>query len=412
MSIIQKIFGSKKLQRRKVLAEKLEIEESINHFATSLIEQNSVDEILWGITKGCISKLKFVDCVVYWVDHKEKVLVQKAAYGAKNPLNFEIYKPMAIPLGKGIVGSVAEKGKAELIKDTSKDSRYIVDDEMRYSEIAVPVICDSKVVAIIDAEHPEKNFFRPKHLKILSKIATVSALKIHRLQMEEAFRQTELKLLADNKRIADAKLLALRLQMNPHFIFNSLNSINNFILQNYTEKASEYLSKFSRLIRQISANMKTEWIALRSELQALDIYLELEQLRMDNKFEIVVCVDKNINTDLVYVPPFLMQPYIENAIRHGLRNKKDENSIVKISCCREGDYLMMKIFDNGIGREAASKIPSAVYKTGSTKITEERLQILNEIYDADAYIKIDDLYDDEKKALGTEVTFSIKIKNA
>jgi putative methionine-R-sulfoxide reductase with GAF domain len=163
--------------QKKVLLERLEIEESINHFATSLIEKSSVEEILWSITKNCISKLNFVDCVIYWLNEEQNMLIQKAAYGAKNLRQNEIFNPIAIPLGKGIVGSVALSGKAEIIKDTSKDRRYLADDEVRLSEISVPVICDSKVVAVIDSEHPSYNFFRPKHLKILLKIASICALK-------------------------------------------------------------------------------------------------------------------------------------------------------------------------------------------------------------------------------------------
>jgi sensor histidine kinase YesM len=121
--------------------------------------------------------------------------------------------------------------------------------------------------------------------------------------MEEAFRESEHKLMENNKRIAEIKLLALRLQMNPHFIFNSLNSINNFILQNNPDQASEYLTKFSKLMRQIAANTKTEWILLKDELQSLRIYLELEKLRSDNKFEVHFCIDEDLNTETIFVPP-------------------------------------------------------------------------------------------------------------
>jgi two-component system, LytTR family, sensor kinase len=412
MKILQKIFNSNTLRREKVLMEKLEIERSINHFASSLIEQNTVDEILWSIIKNCIRKLNFTDCVIYWLDSDANILLQKAAYGGKNPKDQEIFQPIQIPLGKGIVGNVALNCKAEIVKDTSKDERYIADDEVRYSEITVPIICDAKVVGVIDAEHPEKNFFRPKHLKILSKIASIAAAKIQRLQIEEAYRSTALRLMENNKWIAETKLLALRLQMNPHFIFNSLNSINNFILQHQAEQASEYLNKFSKLIRQISDNMKTEWVSLKNELQALQIYLELEQLRSDNKFEIELSVCDTMNPEMVHVPPLFMQPYIENAIRHGLLNKKDGKGIIKITCCQENSHLVMQIEDNGIGRSAAAQMPVPVYKSGGIKITEERLQIVNEIYNADAQVQIEDLYNTDKTAAGTKVTFTLKIKNA
>ena len=192
--------NSAQYKRVAVLAEELEIERAINYFATSLVDQNTVDEILWDVTKNCISRLKFVDCVIYMVDETGNILIQKAAYGPKNPRSYEIFQPIEIPIGKGIVGSVARSGKAEIIRDTTKDSRYITDDEARLSEITVPIICDGKVIGIIDAEHPEKNFFRPKHLKILTKIAALCAGKINKVQIEEAFRKTEFQLMENNRK--------------------------------------------------------------------------------------------------------------------------------------------------------------------------------------------------------------------
>src|SRR5688500_5712611 len=281
-------------KRVAVLIEELEIERAINYFATSLVDQNTVDEVLWDVTKNCISRLKFVDCVIYMVDEKSTTLLQKAAYGPKNPRSYEIFHPIEIPVGKGIVGSVAKSGKAEIIRDTTKDKRYITDDDVRLSEITVPIISEGKVIGIIDAEHPEKNFFKPKHLRILSKIAALCAGAINKVQIEEAFRKTEFQLMENNRKIAETKLLALRLQMNTHFIFNSFTAINNFILNNDTEHASLLLTKFSRFVRQVLDNSKTEWISLQDELKALQIYIELEQLRFDNKFEVHINLSPEI----------------------------------------------------------------------------------------------------------------------
>lgn len=172
--------SSSHVKRVAVLMEELEIERAINYFATSLVHQHTVDEILWDVTKNCISRLKFVDCVIYLLDEEKQMLIQKAAYGPKNPHSFEIYQPIEIPVGRGIVGSVAEEGKAEIIRDTTKDMRYITNDEVRLSEIAVPIIWENTVIGIIDAEHPENNFFKPKHLRILTKIAALCAGKINK----------------------------------------------------------------------------------------------------------------------------------------------------------------------------------------------------------------------------------------
>ena len=407
--------NSAQFKRMAVLTEELEIERAINYFATSLVHQHTVDEILWDVTKNCISRLKFVDCVIYMLDEDEKVLIQKAAYGPKNPRSYEIFQPIEIPVGKGIVGSVAKSGKAEIIRDTTKDKRYITDDDVRLSEITVPIISEDKVIGIIDAEHPEKNFFKPKHLRILTKIAALCAGKINKVQIEEAFRKTEFQLVENNRKIAETKLLALRLQMNPHFIFNSLTAINNFILNNDAEQASLLLTKFSRFVRQVLDNSKTEWISLQNELKALQIYIELEQLRFENKFEVNINVSPDIDKEMVHVPPLIIQPYVENAIWHGLLHKKDGTPTLSINCWKEDGKLCLQIEDNGIGREASAKINKnalSSHKSHGLKVTEERLQILNQIYNVGASVEILDLVMSDHQPGGTQVTLRMQIKRS
>lgn len=168
-----------------------EVEEAINYFATSLFQSNTPEEILWDIVKNCMNKLGFVDCVIYLMNDSKTMLVQKAAYGPKNPRDFEIHAPIEIPVGKGIVGSVAATGRPEIIADTSKDSRYIVDDVARLSEIAVPLIYRDEVIGVIDSEHSERNFFQPKHLNILCTIAALASNKIAAARAREEHRKGE-----------------------------------------------------------------------------------------------------------------------------------------------------------------------------------------------------------------------------
>jgi LytS/YehU family sensor histidine kinase len=407
--------NSANTKRAAVLAEELEIERAINYFATSLVNQNTVEEVLWDVTKNCIARLKFVDCVIYLIDEEKKILVQKAAYGPKNPRSYEIFQPIEISMGQGIVGSVAESGEAEIIRDTSRDPRYIMDDEIRLSEITVPIISDGKVIGIIDAEHPQKNFFKARHLQILTKIASLCAGKISKVQIEEAYRKTEFQLMENNRKVAETKLLALRLQMNPHFIFNSLTAINNFILNKDTDHASLLLTKFSRFMRQVLDNSKTEWISLRNELKALQIYIELEQLRFDNKFEVDVQVSKDIDQDMIHVPPLIIQPYVENAIWHGLLHKKEGPATLSINCWKNDELIYLQIEDNGIGRKASSSMNKnglTSHKSHGLKVTEERLQILNQIYNVEASVHIIDLLMDNYSSAGTQVTLKMKIKRS
>lgn len=168
--------------RLKYLETHLEI---IRYFSKSIFRQNSVDDILWDITSNCIDRLDFVDCVIYLVDDEKQVLVQKAAYGAKDISGVEVAAPIDIPFGKGIVGSVAQSGKAEVIPDCSIDPRYIVDDAARLSELCVPIMYEGRPIGVIDSEHPQKNFFTQEHLEILSTIASISATKIVKTIVEE-----------------------------------------------------------------------------------------------------------------------------------------------------------------------------------------------------------------------------------
>ncbi|WP_175418916.1 helix-turn-helix domain-containing protein [Aureibaculum algae] len=157
---------------------------AISFFSTSLYQKDSVEEVLWDITKNVIQRLGFVDCVIYTFDKENKILTQKAAYGQKNPIENIIYNHLQIPLGQGIVGSVAVNKQAELIPNTTLDKRYIIDDEARCSEICIPILIDDTLFGIIDSEHPDVNFFNEKHLHLLTIIAALCSQKIKEIQLK------------------------------------------------------------------------------------------------------------------------------------------------------------------------------------------------------------------------------------
>ena len=153
----------------------------INYFSTSLLGSNTVEDILWDITYNCISKMDFVDCIVYMFDDDRSHLVQRAAYGSNKEKNYQIIDPIIIPYGKGIVGSVAKSGKPEIVDNVQTDGRYILDDEQRGSEITVPIVYENEVIGIIDSEHPDTSFFDTHHLAILETIASLAANKLMRV---------------------------------------------------------------------------------------------------------------------------------------------------------------------------------------------------------------------------------------
>ena len=150
------------------------------------------------------------------------------------------------------------------------------------------------------------------------------------------------------KQINELQMNALQLQMNPHFVFNSINSINYFIIQNDRDKASNYLAKFSRLIRQILENSKSKLISLEQELEAINLYLEIEHVRFEGKFDFEIELDEDVQLSTIEIPPLIIQPYVENAIWHGLMHKKEPGQLL-IQIQNAGDQVQCIIEDDGIG---------------------------------------------------------------
>lgn len=187
----------------------------INQFATVLLNAKTVDEVAWTVAKNAIAELGYEDCVIYLVDENEEYLIQRAAHGPKNPIDLDILNPIKIKIGEGIVGHVAATGKGEIVADTSKDRRYILDDTSRFSEITVPIIHNHKVIGVIDSEHPDKNFYPPDDLGILTTIASMTATKLIQAKYDEKIQeyQQDLKTLVHIKTLELNKTLeALKAQ--------------------------------------------------------------------------------------------------------------------------------------------------------------------------------------------------------
>lgn len=212
------------------------------------------------------------------------------------------------------------------------------------------------------------------------------------------------------RQIARVKMNMLRAQMNPHFIFNSLNSINNFILRNDPQNASGYLTKFSRLMRMILDNSRSEWVTLENELDALDLYIQLESIRFDHVFQYKLALDEAIDPSRVIIPPLIIQPYVENAIWHGLLYREEPGGVLMLEITRAGDQLIIRVEDNGVGRKAAAAMRSRSAlknKSHGMKITGERLDIVNMTYDANTSVEVIDLYNDNHQGIGTRVLITL-----
>lgn len=391
----------------------LELSQISNYFSSALKDLNTEEEVLWDVAKKLIAKLGFEDCMIYlWNDSKTK-LEQKAGYGPKGSIE-EINKlPFDVLPGHGVVGHVALTKENLLIVDTSADNRYRVDEMNRLSEICVPILYENEVLGIIDSEHSQKGFFTTHHLQLLINIAANIANKLVEITNKNALRKNKIELANTLQNLKAAQLDALRSQMNPHFIFNSLNSIENFILKNEKLTASEYLGKFSKLIRNILDNSKSEKIALVNEIETLQLYIELERIRTNNAFDVIFEIPDNILEDNIMLPPMLMQPHAENAILHGLRHLEDKKGLLTISINITNDECLEYILaDNGIGRKksmAQKSHNSFTHKSYGIDITKNRIDLYNQKYNINITYKIIDLYDGGNKPIGTKIIIIIPL---
>ena len=229
-------------------------------------------------------------------------------------------------------------------------------------------------------------------------------LELQRLESSETKTQLQ-------QQATELEMQALRAQMNPHFIFNSLNSINRFILEKNSPQASEYLTKFSRLMRMILQNSQASLISMESELESLELYLNLEVLRFDNHFDYKISVADDLDLSELKVPPLIIQPYVENAIWHGLMHKEEKGQL-DIEVSQEDNYLYVKVIDNGIGRRKAAELASksaTKHKSMGLKITADRIAMMRHAHSDESVIKINDLVEPDGCAAGTEVIIKIPV---
>jgi tetratricopeptide (TPR) repeat protein len=203
----------------------------------------------------------------------------------------------------------------------------------------------------------------------------------------------------------------LRSQMNPHFIFNSLASIQNFVINQKANEASIYLARFSQLVRNILDSSVDENVPLQKEIETIRNYLELQKVRYAGQFEYNLSVDEVIDEETLMIPPMLAQPFIENSIEHGIKYKESPGHI-EIRFRLEGNLIRFEVEDDGVGREKALEIElkqKRIHRSMSTSITQERLIMLNKKLKNKIEMEIIDLKDNAGKACGTMVTFGIPV---
>jgi hypothetical protein len=250
---------------------------------------------------------------------------------------------------------------------------------------------------IIEPPYWQTTWFR---LLIILLVAALTYLFFKR-RINSIRHEAELK-----QRIAETEMMALRAQMNPHFIFNCINSIDALIQGNDKYKATVYLNKFAKLIRNILDSSKQNLVALSKDMETLQLYIDLEKLRNENKFTAKIDAEKEILQDNFKIPPLIIQSYVENAIIHGLKKRQDNNGILFISVSKQNGRLRFIIEDNGVGRQATANTKQEIKSSYGMQMSSERIKLFNKEETASVFIT--DLEKDGKAA-GTKVEIFLNI---
>jgi signal transduction histidine kinase len=384
------------LKKKVAPQKKIEYLKIINEFTINLLCQDSIDEIAWSITKDAIAHLGFVDCVVYII--KEGKLLQKAAHGPKNPIHFDIKNPIIIPLGKGIVGTVAQTGLMIIVDDTSNDERYITDDEFRFSELCVPIILGDEVIGVIDSEHPKKGFFTEDHLSILQIIASMAATKIAQAQAVEALKNTNEYL----EELVEERTLDLQAALKSATHANKNLQLFSYNVSHDLRQPLRMISSYVQLLKRRFSNVLTseglEYVdfAYDGAMSAQRLVNDLLQYARigvnEDDFEsvdlnrIMSVVLNNLKIEIENRKPqisyaefpdingvkTLITQLFQNLIHNALKFSDKETIIIDISMADKGEFYLLQIADNGIGilKEEVNRIFDAFARSEANESFE------------------------------------------
>lgn len=252
----------------------------------------------------------------------------------------------------------------------------------------------------------EKNWFRVLAIIFTGALIWILvAWRIRRIRRQEQLKTDTA------RRIGDLEQMALRAQMNPHFIFNSLNSIQHYVFGKDIQGANRFITEFSRLIRMTMEMSGKNRIPLEDEIRFLTTYLELEKKRFENKFVYEINIGPGVDPPVCYIPPMMLQPYVENAIRHGIRYLNDNNGLILLNFTIEGEHLVCAVEDNGIGREKSQQLKGNTiieYQSQGMTLTARRIEMINRNFNNPIMIRISDIYSG-KEIAGTRVMIRIPL---
>jgi len=388
-----------------------ELEQITNYFTSSLAGMHDREAVLWDVAQNLIGKLNYEDCMIYLWNSDKTRMVQKAAWGPKGKPELIETDLFEVNPGQGVVGHVVATKQPYLVMDTRLEPRYRVDDNFRLSEVTVPIIHNDELLGVIDSESSVVGYYSERDVNILTTIASLLANKLLQMDSERSLAAKQQEIAGINEQLAEARLSALQAQMNPHFVFNALNSIKRMILDGDNDTASRYLSKFALMIRMTLEHSKQIFVTLDDNIEYISAYLDMEKLRFDDSFTYEIRVDEAVDGSEAVIPSMMIQPLVENAIWHGLMQSAGDKQI-RVCFGLSADHLVCTVEDNGIGIRNAEKLKARqrpFHRSVGLENLQKRIHIMNEKYGTDCSLQLTDLEDEGRK--GTRVKLQLKHLN-
>jgi signal transduction histidine kinase len=329
----------------------------------------SQEEVCWELTKKVIAHIGFEDCVVYLYDEKRSALVQVAAHGPKNPIDLDIFEPITIEPGQGIVGTTFETGQAQIIRDTRLDSRYILDDQMRLSEIAVPIINEGKAIGVIDSEHSQVDYYNEEHLIMLTTLAAIASTKIVQIRaLEEIARSNRsLQKRSEELQVKNDELELLNSQLD-EIIYSITHDLRTPVLaaigltdmihanpEKHLESfpmLSSSMHKLDGILQSIhlyyqNKRRETEKVFFRPWELAQNIYETIHHANK-NSFQFTNVIDPNLTIESdKFRCRLIVRQLLQNAFHFAMM--ADQVSTIEISSEKEASHLIVRVQDNGPG---------------------------------------------------------------
>lgn len=350
---------------------------ALNQLSISILGKRDLHEIAWEIARSTADNLELEDCVVYVVDKEAKSLTQVAAYGNKNPVDYTISNLLSVPIGEGIVGTVAITGIPELINDTSVDDRYIVDDYARLSELAVPIIVENEVIGVIDSEHSNKNYFNKEHLKTFTNIANLAAAQLNNalsLLKEQRVTSEKNKLLVKlEKSNEELKNFAHVVSHDLKSPLRSMSALMSWIQEDNEDKFDhETNENFERLLKKVDKmDHYINGILKYSSIDKINKnYQEVDLQKIIDDIIQIIHIPQHVNIKIksqlpiLYSDKFRLQQLFQNLISNAIKYNNKPKGLVEIDCKEKKNTYLFSVKDNGIGIE--SKYHSKIFKVFET----------------------------------------------